>query len=174
MGESVSRAFVKEPDGDEVGDDTPEKAQSRYPNLITPAGLEKLMARIAALESERAAARPDDPIAQQHLKSVERDLRFLQGRLERAQPIDPATQPTDEVAFGATVEVIDDDDKKRRFTIVGEDETDAQAGLVSWVSPLAQALLKAKIGDVVTWRRPAGDLNLEVTAIRYDKFGKSR
>lgn len=174
MGEPVSRAFVKEPDGDEVSDEAPEKAQSRHPNLITPAGLGKLKAKIAALETERAATRPDNPIAQQHLKTIERDLRFLLGRLERAQPIDPASQPADEVAFGATVEVIDDDDKKHRFTIVGEDEADAQAGLVSWVSPLAQALLKAKIGDVVTWRRPAGDLGLEVKAIRYDKAGKSR
>lgn len=170
----MSRAFVKEPDGDEVSDDAPEKAQSRHPNFITPAGLEKLKAKIAALEAERAAARPDDPIAQQHLKTVERDLRFLVGRLERAQPIDPASQPTDEVAFGATVDVIDDDDKAHRFTIVGEDEADAQAGLVSWVSPLAQALLKAKVGDVVTWRRPAGDLGLEIRKIGYGALGKSR
>ena len=165
----MSRAFVKELDGIEVGDDTPEKAQSRHPNFITPAGLDKLKARIVADEAARAAvaAQPDDPIAQQQLKALDRDLRYLMGRLERAQPVDPAAQPADEVAFGATVEVIDDDDKRHVFTIVGEDEADAPSGQVSWVSPLAQALLKARVGDVVTWRRPAGDLGLEIAAIRY-------
>ncbi|MBM3599352.1 MAG: transcription elongation factor GreAB [Alphaproteobacteria bacterium] len=170
----MSRAFMKELD-EEVGDDTPEKAQSRHPNLITPAGLEKLKLRIAALAAERdeTAAKPEDPINQTHLKSLERDLRYLQGRLERTQLVDPAEQPHDEVAFGATVEVVDDNDHKHVFTIVGEDEADATTGLVSWVSPLARALLKAKLGDVVTWQRPAGDLGLEITAIRYDSARKA-
>jgi len=121
---AVSRAFVKEPDGDEVGDDTPEKAQSRHPDLMTPAGLERLKAKIAALAAERdgAAQQPDSPIVQNHVKALERDLRYLQGRLERAQIVDPAAQPADEVAFGATVEVIDDNDQRHVFTIVGEDE----------------------------------------------------
>jgi transcription elongation GreA/GreB family factor len=172
----MSRAFVKEPDGDEVGDDAPEKTQSPHPNFITPAGLDQLKARIALLEAERdaAATQPDDPIAQQHAKALERDLRYLQGRLERAQPVDPAAQPADEVGFGATVEVIDDNDRRHVFTVVGEDEADAQAGLVSWISPLAQALLKARLGDVVTWRRPAGDLGLEIAAIRYMSTAKQR
>jgi transcription elongation factor GreB len=166
----MSRAFVKELDGEDVGDDAPEKAQSRHPNLITPAGLEKLKARIAALTAERdaTAAKPEDPIVQTHLKGVERDLRYLQGRLERTQLVDPAEQPKDEVGFGATVEVVDDNEQKHVFTIVGEDEADATTGMVSWVSPLARALLKAKVGDVVTWQRPAGDLGLEIKAIRYN------
>ena len=81
--------------------------------------------------------------------------------------VGPARQKPQEVAFGATVRVADPQDEEREFTIVGEDELDAEHGRVSWVSPLAKALLGARVGDVILWRRPAGDVELEILAIRY-------
>ena len=71
------------------------------------------------------------------------------------------------MAFGALVTTVDDDDEKRKFAIVGEDEADPAAGKISWVSPLAAVLVGASVGDSVVWKRPAGDRNLEVTAIGY-------
>ena len=72
------------------------------------------------------------------------------------------------VTFGAVVDLIDENDQRSRYRIVGEDEADAEQGSVSWLSPLAQAVLGARVGDEVTWRRPAGDLRLEIVGIRYD------
>jgi transcription elongation GreA/GreB family factor len=103
----------------------------------------------------------------EELKIVERDLRYVQERLDRSILIDPASQPQDQVAFGAHVTTVDEDDERRQFTIVGEDEADPEAGLISWVSPLARALTGAKVGDTVVWQRPAGDRELEIEAIEY-------
>ena len=165
----MSRAFVKEPDGSEVPDDLPERPQSPHPNHVTPAGLARLRAERAALLQRKVelAEAQGDLARQQELKHVERDLRYVEGRIERAIPIDPAGQPADEVAFGAVVEVRDEMGAPLRFAIVGEDEADATQGKVSWVSPLAKALLGARVGDSVTWHRPAGDRELEVVSIRY-------
>ncbi|HEY4163708.1 MAG TPA: GreA/GreB family elongation factor, partial [Dongiaceae bacterium] len=98
---------------------------------------------------------------------VERDIRYVQERLNRAVVVDPAQQERDKVDFGAAVATIDENDVKRRFEIVGEDEADPTKGKLSWVSPLALALKGAKTGDIVVWKRPAGDLELEVTSIEY-------
>jgi transcription elongation GreA/GreB family factor len=163
----MSRAFVKEPDS--PPDDVLERPQSEHPNYITPEGLEQLRARLRALEQKRDALGDvtDDPRRQQQLAELERDLHYFQGRIDRAVVVDPASQPPDEVLFGATVEVLDQEGQSQRFAIVGEDEADAAAGKVSWVSPLAKAMLGARVGDTVTWQRPAGNLELEITAIRY-------
>ena len=83
--------------------------------------------------------------------------------------IDPAAQPKDHVAFGATVETEDEEGTRRRFEIVGEDEADAAVGKLSWVSPLARTLTDAKKGDAVVWKRPAGDLEVEILSITYPK-----
>lgn len=164
----MSRAFVKEPDGDESADDLPERPDDGTPNWITPAGLHALEARVAEIESELAELdnSVDDRPA---VAALERDLRTARWRLGAARVIDPASQPTDRVHFGAEVEAIDANGEKRVFGIVGEDEVDIAAGRVSWQSPLARALAGAAVGDVVTWTRPAGDLELEVTAIRYPR-----
>ena len=166
----MSRAFVKEPDGDEVVDSQPELPQSPHPNYLRPQGLAKLKARLATLQQQRCvlAADPDDLLKRTPLAQLQREARYLEARIENAMPVDPAAQPRDRVAFGATVELADEDDKTHRFTIVGEDEADPAAGLVSWVSPLARALDDAAVGDLVVWPRPAGDLELEVLTIRYD------
>ena len=165
----MSRAFVKEPDGDEVADSQPELPQSPHPNYVRPQGLAKLKARLESLRERRCvlAADPDDLLKRTPLAQALRESRYLEARIECAILVDPAGQPADRVAFGATVEVAEEDGQTRSFTIVGEDEADPQHGLVSWVSPLARALTDAQIGDLVTWERPSGALELEVLAIHY-------
>ena len=166
----MSRAFVKEPDGDEVADTQPELPISPHPNYVRPQGLAKLKERLAKLLQQRCvlAADPDDLLKRTPLAQAQREIRYLEARIEQAIPIDPASQPTERVAFGATVEVADEEEQIQRFTIVGEDEADPTAGLVSWRSPLARALQDAEVGDLIVWERPMGDLELEVRSIRYE------
>jgi transcription elongation GreA/GreB family factor len=165
----MSRAFIKEDDANTSGEELPERPQSPHPNYVTPAGLAQLQAQLAELQAQRQQqmAHPEGILAEEHLKPVERDIRYFQERIERAIVIDPAAQPRDKVAFGAMVTTVDDNDEKRKFAIVGEDEADPANGKISWVSPLASALVGASVGDTVVWKRPAGDRNLEVTAISY-------
>ena len=165
----MSRAFTKEPDGDMVADDTPERPRSEHPNHVTPAGLAALEARRAGLAAERAAQAAAGLQGKPALAHAERELRYFDARIEDAIGVDPATQPAGEVRFGARVTVADEAGRARDFTLVGEDEADAAAGKVSWLSPLARALAGGRIGDLVTWRRPAGDLELEITAIVYSR-----
>lgn len=165
----MSRAFVKENDLEPAGSDLPERPQSEHPNYVTPAGLAQLQRQAAELELDRQRLAPgkEDPAIRQRLSMTERDLRYVQGRLERAIMVDPAGQPTDSVLFGAIVKLSDENGDTHEYAIVGEDEADISQRKVSWVSPLARALIGAKVGDSVKWRRPAGDLQLEITAIRY-------
>lgn len=168
----MSRAFVKESDGDQPGDELPERPQSPHPNYVTAAGLKALESQLEKLQKERRElAEASDPalLDREHQKLVERDLRYVQERIDRAQVIDPTTLPQDRVGFGATVDTVDENDEKRRFVIVGEDEADPKLGKISWVSPLARALTGARVGDTVAWTRPAGDLALEIEAIGYPK-----
>jgi transcription elongation GreA/GreB family factor len=165
----MSRAFVKE-DDDAPDEPLPERPISEQPNYVTPAGLAQLEARLEELEAERlelARRDDDDESVADRLPHVERDLRYYRRRLETAMPVDPASRPAGVVAFGATVTVDDGSGAQQRYTIVGEDEADPDAGLVSWVSPLAKVLDGARVGDRVVWRRPAGALELVVTAIAY-------
>ena len=165
----MSRGFVKEDDLEHAGTDLPERPISEHPNYVTPAGLQQLQAQESVLEKERQQLAPlkDDPVAQQRLAMVERDLRYLQARLESALLVDPAQQSGEQVLFGAKVTVEDENGDRHVFMIVGEDEADIAANKVSWVSPLANSLLGHKIGDSVTWLRPAGNQTLEITEIDY-------
>ncbi len=165
----MSRAFVKEPEPDAPGDDLPDRAVSEHPNYVTPAGLRQLEEKIAGLEEGRGdmVAQGDDPVAAEQLRHLDRDLRYLRRRLETAIPVELAAQPAGEVAFGAVVTTVDDRGDTRTFSIVGEDEADLATLKVSYASPLAQALMGARLGEAVPWRRPAGDLTLTITAIAY-------
>ncbi len=165
----MSRAFVKEPEGEAAGDDQPELPISPHPNYVTPDGLAALEARLRALRDEREelTAGPDPLMNQAALRSVEREIRYLERRLDSAIKVDPAAQPHDRVAFGATVEVADESGDARLYRIVGEDQADVERALVSYVSPLARALLEAEVGDLVVWQKPAGDVELEILSIRY-------
>jgi transcription elongation factor GreB len=164
----MSRAFVKDNDGD-AQDVLPELPLSEHLNYVTPRGISKLRERLAAAQARRDAMKIGEEETldeQRELAALERELRWLHTRVASAMEVDLAKQPRDRVAFGATV-TVDSESGERRWQIVGEDEADAEHGLVSYVSPLAQALLGARVGDEVRWQRPAGDMTIEVVAIDY-------
>jgi transcription elongation GreA/GreB family factor len=164
----MSRAFVKESDENLVSDELPERPQSPYPNYVTPLGLARLQAHYAELQTRRARlASADDPLSRQQFREVQRDLRYFQQRLESAILVEVSSQPRDEVHFGAMVDVSDENGAQHTFSIVGEDESDVGAGKISWASPLGKAMIGSRVGDNVTWKRPAGDTPLEILAIRY-------
>ncbi len=169
----MSRAFVTEPDVEAGADALTELPQSPHPNYVTPRGLRLLEQRLAEAQKRqrRLLQAPDDPATQLRLAHIGREIRYLEARIERAILVDPANSPADEVAFGAVVEVVDPAGEHREFAIVGEDEADVEQGKVSWVSPLARALIGSGVGDVVIWHRPAGEVELEIEAIRYPKTG---
>ena len=136
---------------------------------MTPAGLKQLQGEAARLADERSQwlARKNEPLTAQKLAKTERDLRYINERIERAILVEPQNQPSDRALFGAIVTVEDEEGERQEFSIVGEDEADIANNKVSWVSPLAKALIGAQVGNQVKWRRPAGDKDLEIIAIRY-------
>ena len=168
----MSRAFTKESDDDQVAGDLPERPVPAHANYMTPRGHEQLQARVKALQEQHealAVRSAEDSAAKQKLREIERDQRYFNSQLERAMVVDPAGQPRDEVHFGAAVKIHYKDGKTHRFTIVGDDEADVADGKVSWASPLAKAMIGAKVGDTVIWRRPAGDTEVEIVEISYPK-----
>lgn len=162
----MSRAFVKELDEqDDPG--LPERPQSPHTNYVTPRGLAQLQQKVReASELRDALAGRDDLASQQQLRKAERDLHYYAERVHRAVLVPPDTQSDARVHFGSTVELEDEAGERLCFTIVGEDEADVADNRVSWVSPLARALLNAAVGDRVVWKRPAGAKELDVLAIR--------
>ena len=163
----MSRAFTKE--SDDAGTELPERALSPHPNYVTPQGLQQLKSQLDAVEKERESllANKEDSITKQKIAMLERDMRYLSSRQVSAIITDPTTQSDEQVLFGATVNVEDDEGIVHQFTIVGEDEADIAINKVSWVSPLAKALIGHKIGEGVIWHRPAGNLNLDIISIHY-------
>ena len=155
----MSKAFTKEEDGTKKIrlDDLP---QSTHSNLVTPLGLADLNARLAAKRVELASLRdrPDEIDNNMSIAVAERDIRFLEGRISKAILIDPKDHPSGVVAFGATVDVINENGEQLTFRIVGEDEADPAQGLIAPYSPAGVALLGSAIGNTVEWQ----------TAQRYD------
>lgn len=154
----MSRAFVKEPDGAEVVDDLPERPVSPHPNLVTARGLALIEAEIARLrgalaEAQRKEERPA-------IAAVSRDLRYWTARRASAEIVPPVA-PDGTARFGQLVTIERDDGRTQTFRIVGEDEADPAAGLLSYVSPLARALIGERVGDVV----PSGQGEAEILAI---------
>ncbi len=165
----MSRAFVKEDDAG-APEEQVDLPISTHPNFVTLAGLQMLKDKAKEYEDERARLKghEDELAAQAHLPRVEQEIRYWEERLRTAIPVDLAKQPRDKVAFGAVVTVENEDGKKHDYQIVGEDEAEPQNGKVSYVSPLARALDGAAVGDAIVWKRPAGDQELEVVAIKYE------
>lgn len=179
----MSKAFTREGDAPEeelrAEPLTPHGAR----NYITPAGHARLKSELKALvEIERpeliktvawAAANGDRSenadylYGKKRLREIERRIRFLMKRLEAAEVVDPRDQDQEGVFFGATVTYRDASGKEHTVSIVGTDEVDPAHGRVSWVSPVASALLKAREGDTVTLKTPGGNERLEVLEIRY-------
>ena len=165
----MSRAFVKENDLEHAGIDTPERLLSGEPNYVTPNGLKLLNAQIDALEVERGLLKnkKDDPIAKQKIAIIERDMRYYAARIESAILTTPKEEDHSIVLFGAIVTVEDEEGKLSTYEIVGEDEADIHQGKVSYISPLAEALIGAKLNDEVTWEKPMGDTYLTIQKIEY-------
>jgi len=106
------------------------------------------------------------------LREIDRRLAYLAKVMKTAKVVDPAKQEDrNQVRFGATIEIADEDDNRRTLTIVGDDETNASAGRIGWSAPLARALIGAKIGDERIVRLPAGEKSYEVMAISYPAAG---
>lgn len=161
----MSRAFVKEADGDAVDDGQPERQSSGEPNYVTPRGFALLHEEVRRLENARATLAGDESLAaKQTRKEIERDLRYFQGRLLSAIVVEQRALHA-QVGIGSAVQVMGEDGVITRYGIVGEDEADVARGLVSWVSPLARALRGQAIGAVVTWQRPDGARELEILSI---------
>ena len=140
----MSRAFVKE--SDQEIETLPERAISPHPNLVTAKGLERLDLSIRELEAERTSARSAGDTAV--LARVARDLRYFHTRRETARLVTPPAA-ADQIRFGMTVRLALTDHSERTFQLVGEDEADPKQGLLSYVSPLATALMGKSIGEEV-------------------------
>lgn len=157
-------------------------------NYITPGGYRRMQEQLARLwKVERppivtavawAAGNGDrsengDYIyGKKRLREIDRRIRFLVRRLDRSEVVDPEARRDgdsgSQVFFGATVTVADARGTERTVSIVGVDEIDANRGYISWISPMARSLLKARAGDTVTLRTPAGVEDLDVLSVRYD------
>lgn len=180
----MNKAFVKEND-DDSGDEA-EYVAPKTPggkNYITPAGFKKLQDELRHLRSKErpevtqtvawAAGNGDRSengdylYGKKRLREIDRRMRFLAKRLESAEVVDPLTIKGTEVRFGATVDVEYQDGQKKTYAIVGLDEADASAGRISWVSPLANALMRRQIGDLVVFRTPKGEQELEIIGVRF-------
>jgi transcription elongation factor GreB len=153
------------------------------PRFITPEGLARLRAeydqlfgverpKVVGLVSWAASLgdrseNADYLYGKKRLREIDRPLAHLARVMKAAKVVDPASQATDQVRFGATVELADEDGAARVVTIVGDDETDAGAGLIGWSSPIARALIGAKVGDERIVTLPAGEKSYEVVVISY-------
>ena len=135
---------------------------------MTQTGLEKKQSTVIALRQEHSLLKKEDDLsAKNRIKPIEAELRYLEKRIQCAIPVDISKQKSQEIRFGATVKLIDENDREYIFTIVGEDEAEPDKGYISWVSPLARELLGKKTDDTVLWERPAGDLELEILGFSY-------
>lgn len=142
----MSRAFVKEPDGGEAFEDLPDRPVSEHPNLVTAEGLAQIEATLARLHEEHGKAQLAADRAA--LANAARDLRYWMVRRSTAQLM-PAPDQHDKVQFGSTVTIERDDGRKQTWRIVGEDEAEPNEGTLSYVSPVARALMNKQVGDVV-------------------------
>lgn len=181
----MSKAFTREPETEDEEPDAPDSVPAGVKNYITPQGLERLQDELRQL---RTVERPkvveivswaagngdrsengDYIYGKRRLREIDRRIRFLRKRLEIAEVVDPARQKNrDQVFFGATVTYADARDQERTVRIVGIDEARFDHGEISWLSPVARALLKARTGDAVDVRTPAGVERIEVLKISYD------
>ena len=183
----MNKAFTREPSGDE-DEEGDELASSPIPpgtrNYLTPAGYKRLRAELMALlDVERPkivevvswAAKNGDRsengdylYGKKRLREIDRRIRFLTKRLDIAEVADPsAHQGSDQVFFGATVTYENQRGEQRTVTIKGIDEADNLHGEVSWIAPIARALLKAREGDEVQLMTPGGLEKIEVIAVKY-------
>jgi transcription elongation factor GreB len=175
----MNKAFVKEQDNDD-DDELPEAASlpKGTRNYLTPGGYAALRSELVKLMNEErpamvqivswAASNGDYLYGKKRLREIDRRMRFLTKRLELAEIVDPAQQQNrDQIFFGATVLYSDQTGFERRVTIVGVDEAEPLNGKISWISPVARALNKARVGDTITLRTPGGVEELDILEVSY-------
>ncbi|OGT35174.1 MAG: transcription elongation factor GreB [Gammaproteobacteria bacterium RIFCSPHIGHO2_12_FULL_37_14] len=179
----MSKAFTKETD-DENEPELPEIPATNIKNYVTPTGFTELQAELRDLlsnerpkivETVRWAASNGDRsengdyiYGKKRLREIDRRVRYLTKRLESAEVVDPNLQKNlTRVFFGATVTYTRDDGSKKTVKLVGIDESDLAKGKISWISPVANALLKSAVGDKIVLHTPQGDETLEVISIKY-------
>jgi transcription elongation factor GreB len=188
----MNKAFTRE--RDDADDDADNAAVLPLPagaggkNYITPQGYARLRAELLALmdderpqvvETVHWAAKNGDRsengdylYGKKRLREIDRRIRFLTQRLEIAEVTDPSVHHGGEqVFFGATVTYADEDGQERTVTIKGIDEAESSQGEVSWISPIARALLRARVGDLLSLATPAGSREIEVLEVRYPRPG---
>jgi transcription elongation factor GreB len=180
----MSKAFTRETDTDEEEDGALPPLPPGGKNYITPAGYRRLREELLQLIDEErpkvvevvhwAASNGDRSengdylYGKKRLREIDRRIRFLTKRLEIAEVTDPSVHHgRDQVFFGATVRYAEESGQERTVTILGIDEADSAQGQVSWISPIARALLKAREGDVVKLVTPAGVQEVEVLKVDY-------
>lgn len=153
-------------------------------NYLTPEGAKKLSQELNQLlnverarvvnEVAEAAAQGDRSenaeyiYGKKRLREIDRRIRYLTKRLESAEVVSAPGADPNQVRFGASVEVVDEDGQRKTYSILGPDESNPSAGQISFLSPLGRSLMKRKVGDIVTVQRPAGDIELEIVAIHYE------
>ncbi len=183
----MSKAFTRESDAaDDADDDAPDapSVPAGSKNYITPSGYARLRAELLGLLDEERpkiveivswAAKNGDRsengdylYGKKRLREIDRRIRFLTRRLDIAELVDPSVHyRNDQIFFGATVEYENQLGEQRTVTIKGIDEADSSLGEVSWISPIARALLKARIGDEVQLHTPGGIETIEILAVSY-------
>jgi transcription elongation factor GreB len=189
----MSKAFTRETDADDDGDaDGGDIAAAVLPagakNYLTPAGYRRLRAELMSLLDEERpkvvetvswAAKNGDRsengdylYGKKRLREIDRRIRFLTKRLDVAEVVDPSVHHgSEQVFFGATVTYAEGDGSEKTVTIKGVDEADSLHGDVSWVSPIARALIKARVGDEVQLVTPLGRQTIELLSVRYPAPG---
>jgi len=170
----MSKAFTRESDD---GPDLPTVSRpvSALPpgakNYLTPGGANRLRAELEQLEREerpRVAALADANDAKRQLQVMDQQIRQREESLRTAEVVPPPAPPWEQVRFGATIRVRDQAGEETRYRIVGVDETDIDQDWVSWLSPIARALLNRRVGERVKIRVPAGERELEILEIGYE------
>jgi transcription elongation factor GreB len=172
----MSRAFVRE------SDDRPElpiaRPASALPegakNYLTPDGAERMrrdLQRLVEVERPKLASATDDPDAKRQLLLLDQRIQQLEQCLQSAEIVAPPVGAADAVRFGATVTIRRPNGDEDQYRIVGVDEIDLDRGWVSWLSPIARALLNQPLGARVRFKFPSGEENLEIVAISYDAAG---
>jgi len=154
------------------------------PNYLTPAGHKQLadeLARLMTVERPKVVREVAEAAAQgdrsenaeyiygkKRLREIDRRVQFLTKRLDSAVVVRPEELGGDVIRFGARVEVEDEDGQRKTYMLVGPDESDPASGKLSFQSPLGQALMKRKVGDVVVVKRPAGEIEIEIVSLSYE------
>lgn len=170
----MSKAFTRESDDAPEPPDRPRPSSHLPPgtkNYLTAEGARRLQAELEQLtqiERPKLAAATGDPDARRRLQSLDQQIQHLRQSLGTAVLVSPPDAPWERVRFGATITVRNRRKEETRYRLVGIDETDLERGWVSWLSPIARALLNARLGQRVRFKFPSGEEELEILRIEYE------